>query len=313
MTGENRRTDDETATDGGTQTGRSETTDTHRTSREKRGGLHRFDVSSAFGRQAVTLVLAATLTFLTLPILVTVVASFGTSWTGVIPTGYVNLDNWRTVLGLAEGIGVRQGVIRGLAYSAGLATAGMVINIVVGVPIAYSLVRYDFFAKDWINTLAILPIVPGVILAIAFLRMYPERGGSTFGLIIGYALLKSPFMVLTVQSSLQSMNLQQIEESARSLGASWIRTFLTVIVPNAKDGIIAGSIITWTLAAAEFNFTYIVHSAGPRPFSLFLFENITRSPVLQGAAAVSVYFLIVTAVIVLLQRVGKAGFTTVER
>lgn len=283
------------------------------TSREKRGGLHRFDISAAVGRRVVTLVLGVTLTFLMVPILMTIVASFGTTWTGTLPRGYVNFENWRTVLGLTEGTGVRDGVIRGLAYSAGLATAGMVINILVGVPIAYSLVRYEFFAKDWINTLAILPIVPGIILAVAFIRMYPEQGGSAFGLIIGYALLKSPFMVLTVQSSFQSMNLQQIEESARSLGASWIRTFLTVIVPNAKNGIIAGSIITWTLAAAEFNFTYMVYSAGPRPFSLFLFENITRSPVLQGAAAVSVYFLIVTAVILILQTTGKAGFTTVER
>jgi len=282
-------------------------------SRTGRDVLSTLDISATVGRPVVTGVLVVTLTFIVVPVLFTLIASFGTTWTGVLPRGFVNLDNWRTVLGLAEGAGVREGVITGLAYSAGLATAGMVINIIVGVPIAYSLVRYDFFAKDWINTLAILPIVPGIILAVAFLRTYPEQGGSAFGLIIGYALLKSPFMMLTVQSSFQSMNLQRIEESARSLGASWIRTFLTVIVPNAKEGIIAGSIITWTLAAAEFNFTYMVYSAGPRPFSLFLFENITRSPVLQGAAAVSVYFLIVTAVIVLLQTVGKAGFTTVER
>ena len=283
------------------------------TGRVGRGGLYRLDVSSRFGRTVVTAILFATLAFLMIPIVVTVIASFGTTWTGVLPRGFVNFDNWRIVLGLAEGEGVRRGVISGLVYSAGLATAGMVINILVGVPIAYSLTRYEFFAKDWINTLAILPIVPGVILAVAFLRTYPEHGGSAFGLIVGYALLKSPFMVLTVQSSFQSMNLKRIEESARSLGASWPRTFLTVIVPNAKNGIIAGSIITWTLAAAEFNFTYMVHARGPRPFSLFLFENITRSPVLQSAAAVSVYFLIVTTVIVLLQTLGKAGFTTVER
>lgn len=283
------------------------------TGRVGRGGLYRLDVSSRFGRTVVTAILFATLAFLMIPIVVTVIASFGTTWTGVLPRGFVNFDNWRIVLGLAEGEGVRRGVISGLVYSAGLATAGMVINILVGVPIAYSLTRYEFFAKDRINTLAILPIVPGVILAVAFLRTYPEHGGSAFGLIVGYALLKSPFMVLTVQSSFQSMNLKRIEESARSLGASWPRTFLTVIVPNAKNGIIAGSIITWTLAAAEFNFTYMVHARGPRPFSLFLFENITRSPVLQSAAAVSVYFLIVTTVIVLLQTLGKAGFTTVER
>ena len=275
--------------------------------------IHRLDISSTVGPPFIIVVLVGTLLFLMTPIILTVIASFGTTWTGVLPRGYVNLSNWETVLGLAEGTGVRRGVISGLAFSAGLATAGMVINIIVGVPIAYALTRYDFVAKDWINTFAVLPIVPGVILAVAFLRTYPEYGGSAFGLIVGYALLKSPFMVLTVQSSFQSMNLQQIEESARSLGASWPRTFLTVIVPNAKNGIIAGSIITWTLAAAEFNFTYMVHSRGPRPFSLFLFENITRSPVLQSAAAVSVYFAIVTVVIVLLQTLGKAVFTTVEQ
>ncbi|APW97884.1 sulfate ABC transporter permease [Halobiforma lacisalsi AJ5] len=282
------------------------------TARE-RNWIRRLDVSSHIGTRVVTLVLAATLAFLLVPIVLTVVASFATSWTGVLPRGFVTVDNWLTVLGLADGAGVRQGVIGGLVFSAGLATAGMAINVVVGVPIAYALVRYDFYAKDWINTLAILPIVPGIVLAVAFLRTYPEYGGSAFGLIVGYALLKSPYMVLTVQSSFQSMNLQRIEESARSLGASWPRTFSTVVVPNAKDGIVAGSIITWTLAAAEFNFTYMVHARGPQPFSLFLFENITRSPVLQGAAAVSVYFLIVSAVIVLLQVLGKAGFTTVER
>jgi len=282
-------------------------------SRHNRSVFYRLDISARIGRHVVTAVLVVTLTFLLLPILLTLTASFGTTWTGVVPRGFVNFENWRTVLGLAEGTAVRDGVVRGLAYSAGLASAGMVINIVVGVPIAYSLVRYDFFAKDRINTLAILPIVPGVILAVAFLRTYPQRGGSAFGLIVGYALLKSPFMILTVQSSFQSMNLEQIEESARSLGASWPRTFLTVVVPHAKDGVVAGSIITWTLAAAEFNFTFMVYSAGPKPFSLFLFENITRSPVLQGAAAVSVYFFIVLVVILLLQTTGKAGFTTVER
>ena len=254
-----------------------------------------------------------TLLFLIGPILLTIVASFGTSWVGVVPRGFIDIENWLVVLGLAEGAGVRQGVISGLVFSTLLATGGMVINIVVGVPIAYALTRYNFYLKDWVNALAILPIVPGIVLAVAFLRTYPEIGGSAFGLIVGYALLKSPYMVLTVQSSFQSMNIQQIEESARSLGASWLRTFLTVIVPNAKNGILAGSIITWTLAAAEFNFTFIVHARGPRPFSMFLFENISRAPVMHSTAAVSVYFLIVTAAIVLLQLLGNAGFSTAKR
>jgi putative spermidine/putrescine transport system permease protein len=106
------------------------------------------------------------------------------------------------------------------------------------------------------------------------------------------------------------MDLRQLEESARSLGCSWLRTFLTVIVPNAKRGIVSGSIICWTLAAAEFNFSYIIASGGSaRPFSLFLFENITNNPFLRAAAAVSIYLLIVVAVTALLQRLGESGFS----
>ncbi|MFB6149517.1 MAG: ABC transporter permease, partial [Halobacteriales archaeon] len=132
---------------------------------------------------------------------------------------------------------------------------------------------------------------------------------SAIGLIIGYSLLKAPYMVLAVQSSFESMDLRQIEESARSLGASWIRTFVTVIIPNAKTGIIAGSIVCWTLAAAEFNFSYIVYSRGPRPFSLFLFENISNNPFLRAAAAISIYFIIVVIVTVILQLTGERGFS----
>ncbi|MWV41517.1 ABC transporter permease subunit [Natrialba sp. INN-245] len=276
-----------------------------------RGIVARIDrlIAGPTAKAVVLGMMAFVLLLLMVPIVFTFVASFAESAAGALPSGFVTLDNWRTVLGLGD-YGVQTSVGPGLAFSAMLATGGMVLNIIIGVPIAYALTRYNFFARDWINAIAILPLVPGIILGVAFLRTYPENAGSALGLIVGYALLKSPYMVLTVQSSFQSMDLQQLEESSRSLGASWPRTFLTVIVPNAKDGIIAGSIICWTLAAAEFNFTYMVYARGPRPFSLFLFENISNAPYLQSAAAISVYFLIVVAAITVLQLVGNRGFST---
>lgn len=266
------------------------------------------DVSAAIGRPFMLAVVGLVLLFLMVPIFMTFISSFASSATGLLPTGFVTFEHWLKVLGVGDfGAG---GLDAGIWFSLLLATGGMILNIIIGVPIAYALTRYDFFARDWLNAFAILPLVPGVILGIAFLRTYPDHAGSAFGLIVGYALLKSPYMVLTVQSSFQSMDLQQLEESARSLGASWPRSFLTVIVPNAKDGVIAGSIITWTLAAAEFNFTYMVYTRGPQPFALFLYQNISRAPFLQSAAAISIYFLVVIAAIMVLQLAGRKGFST---
>ena len=267
-------------------------------------------LSARYGRQFVTLLLAGTLVFLALPVILTVVSSFAAEWVGALPSGFVTLQHWNDVIVGTE-VGADVSVGSSLAYSTGLALGGVIINLLVGVPIAFAVARYDFWGRDWVNVFAILPLAPGIILGIAFLRTYPDLSTSGIALVIGYSLLKAPYMVMAVQSSFQSMELQQIEESARSLGASWPRTFLTVIVPNAKTGIIAGSIISWTLAAAEFNFSYIVYSRGTPPLSIFLFNNITNASFLNAAAAVSVFFLLIALVTISLQIVGNRG--TVRR
>ena len=269
-------------------------------------------LSTIVGRPILVGIVTIIVAFLTLPVLVTFVSSFAQSATGVVPRGFVTFEHWRQVLGFGDH-GVRTNALPGLAFSLAVATGGMVLNVIIGVPVAYALARYDFFARNWVNTFAILPLVPGLILGIAFVQTYPNHGRSALGLIVGYCLLKSPYMILTVQSSFQSMDLVRLEESARSLGASWPRTFLTIIVPHAKRGIVAGCIITWTLAAAEFNFTYMVASGSPDPFAIFLYRNISNATHLQSAAAVSVYFVIVVAAILVLQLLGNRGFSTAQR
>ena len=261
-------------------------------------------LSARFGRPFVKLVLAATVAFLSLPVVMTFVSSFAAEWVGVLPSGFLTFANWNDVIA-GTGVGADVSVGSSLLYSAGLAVGGVLINLCVGVPIAYAVARYEFWGRSWVNVFAILPLAPGIILGIAFLRTYPDLSTSGIALVIGYSLLKSPYMVMAVQSSFQSMELQQIEESARSLGASWPRTFLTVIIPNAKEGIIAGSIICWTLAAAEFNFSYIVYSRGTPPLSIFLYNNITNASFLNAAAAVSVFFLLIALVTIALQIVGN--------
>ncbi|WP_114578647.1 ABC transporter permease [Saliphagus sp. LR7] len=268
------------------------------------GRLDQASPSARFGRPFVTVVLAATVVFLSLPVVLTFVSSFAADWVGPLPSGFLTIENWSDVLGGTD-VGADVSVGSSLLYSAGLALGGVLINLVVGVPIAYAVARYDFRGSDWVNVFAILPLAPGIILGIAFLRTYPDLSTSGIALMIGYSLLKAPYMVMAVQSSFQSMDLQRLEESSRSLGASWPRTFLTVIVPNAKAGIIAGSIISWTLAAAEFNFSYIVYSRGTPPLSIFLFNNITNASFLNAAAAVSVFFLLIALVTIALQLVGN--------
>ncbi|MEZ3117058.1 ABC transporter permease [Halobaculum sp. MBLA0147] len=282
-------------------------------------------LSAAVGRRALVGLVVGCVVFLIGPVVLTFVASFFESWAGVGPSGPLTLTHWAQALGLAETVGASRGlgtwvvdvpatglavrIPASLAFSVLLALGGVGVNLVVGIPIAYAVTRYEFAGRDWLNTVAVLPVVPGIVLGIAFLRTYPNLP-SAVALVIGYSLLKAPYMVLAVQSSFESMDLRRLEETARSLGASWPRTVATVILPNAKRGILSGSIVCWTLAAAEFNFSYVVYSRGPKPFSLFLFENISNNPFQRAAAAVSIYFLIVAGVTALLRATGERGFST---
>ncbi|WP_459193273.1 ABC transporter permease [Halosimplex sp. J119] len=274
----------------------------------------------------MTAVFVLTFAFLIFPVVATFVASFAREWTGVLPSGFVTFTHWQQVLGLGDEAlySLELGaVLRTLPQdplgapgqsplfrSMWLALGGVLINLVVGVPIAYAVARYEFPGRDLLNAVAVLPLAPGVVLGVAFLRAYPQLSSTDFGLIVGYSLLKAPFMVMAVQSSFESMPLRQLEESARSLGASWPRTFLTVIVPNAKRGIISGAIICWALAAAEFNFSYVVDPRGAQPLALFLKANISNSSFLTTAAAVSVFFLLIAGVTAALQLLGDRAFTT---
>ena len=285
--------------------------------------------SAMLGRPLVLAVFGLTFLFLVFPVVATFVASFAREWTGVLPSGFVTLRHWEQVLGFggyedAADYSLKLGAVLGtltenplaapgqspLFRSMWLALGGVLVNLVVGVPIAYAVARYEFRGRDLLNALAVLPLAPGIVLGVAFLRAYPTLSGTDFGLIVGYSLLKAPFMVMAVQSSFDSMPLRQLEESARSLGASWPRTFLWVIVPNAKRGIVSGAIICWALAAAEFNFSYVVFSRGARPLALFLKANISNSSFLTTAAAVSVFFLLVAAVTATLQLLGNRGVST---
>jgi len=281
--------------------------------------------SRRFGRPLVTATLLLVVAFLMVPVILTFVGSFAGEWSGVFPSEFVTLQNWREVLGLAETIGSQRSmgwdsvlsvgdytlaVPAELLFSVGLALGGVIINLIVGIPVAYAVARYDFWGDEWVNAISILPLVPGVILGVAFLRAYPNLSGTSVGLIVGYSLLKAPFMVMAVRSEFESMPLRRLEESARSLGASWPRTFFTVIVPNARSGIVSGAIICWTLAAAEFNFSYIVWAKGTQPLALFLQRHISNSSFTKAAAAVSMFFCIIVAITVLLQQVGSRGFDT---
>lgn len=199
-----------------------------------------------------------------------------------------------------------------LLLSLKIAAVTTVVDVIIGVPAGYVLVKYDFKFRDIIRELTILPMaIPGIVIGIGIVRVWgvPHFGidltGTTVLIILVHMLFTAPFIIQTTISTLESIEFRQLEESARALGAGWMQTFLYVIVPNIYNGILAGAIMIFALSMGEFNITFFVYSPLNTTLPIALFGGFRTATVGEASALASLFIGIVLISLVLLQSISN--------
>lgn len=197
-----------------------------------------------------------------------------------------------------------------------IAAITTVLDVLIGVPAGYVLVKYDFRFIDILRELTILPMaIPGIVIGIGVVRVWgtPRLGldlaGTTALIVAVHALFTMPFIIQTTISTLESIDFRRLEESARSLGASWLEMFLYVIIPNIYSGIIAGAVMVFALSMGEFNITFFIYSPINTTLPIALFGGFRTASVGEASALASLFVGIVLISIVILQRLSD---TTVQ-
>jgi sulfate/thiosulfate transport system permease protein len=176
------------------------------------------------------------------------------------------------------------------------------INAVAGTVTAWVLVRDDFRGKSLVNAVIDLPFaLPTIVAGLTLLALYGPR--SPIGIDVAYTrvaivlalmFVTLPFVVRTVQPVLQELD-TEMEEAARSLGASDAATFRRVILPNILPGILSGVTLAFAKAVGEFGSLVII--TGNLPFktevsSVYIFGRIESGDRVGAAAAAVVLLLI---------------------
>jgi molybdate transport system permease protein len=144
------------------------------------------------------------------------------------------------------------------------------LALVFGVPLAWLYARVDFPGRTLLRALTTLPMVlPPVVGGIALLLAFGRRGllGSwldsafgitlpftTAGVVMAETFVAMPFLVLTVEAGLRSMD-RRYEEAARSLGAGRWTVFTRVTLPLIAPSLFAGAVLCWARALGEFGAT----------------------------------------------------------
>lgn len=151
-----------------------------------------------------------------------------------------------------------------------VATVAMLGSLPLAIAVAYLLARCRFPGKSLLNGLVHLPLVlPPVVTGYLLLLTFGRKGlvgsflADNFGLIFSFrwtgaalacAVMGFPLMVRAVRLSIESID-TRLEEASATLGASPAWVFLSVTLPLAMPGIIAGMILCFAKAMGEFGAT----------------------------------------------------------
>jgi molybdate transport system permease protein len=161
-------------------------------------------------------------------------------------------------------------VVDALRLSLFAAAVTTAISIVLGIPLAWMLARVSFPGRGLVRGLVILPMVlPPVVGGAALLFALGRRGlvgqwldeqfglvlpFSTAGVIVAETFVAMPFLVITVEAALRSVD-RRYEDAAATLGAGSWTTFRRVTMPMIGPSVLAGAVLCWARALGEFGAT----------------------------------------------------------
>jgi len=144
------------------------------------------------------------------------------------------------------------------------------LSLVLGLPLAWILARTEFPGRNLVRALTILPMVlPPVVGGVALLLAFGRDGFlgrplfdwfgvqltfSTAGVVLAETFVAMPFLIITVEAALRSMD-GRYEEAAATLGAGRWTVFRRITLPSISSSLVAGAALTWARALGEFGAT----------------------------------------------------------
>ena len=198
-----------------------------------------------------------------------------------------------------------------VALSLRVAAVSTVVALPFGIAIAWLLARKDFPGKTLLNAVIYLPLVlPPVVTGYLLLIAFGRRGlfgawladhlGIVFafrwtGAALACGVMAFPLMVGAIRLSIEAVDLK-FEHAASTLGANKAWVFLTITLPLALPGIIAGAILAFARALGEFGATITFVSNIPGETQTISAAIYTLTQVPGGDA--QAFRLVIIAVII---------------
>ena len=193
-------------------------------------------------------------------------------------------------------------VLAALRLSFGAALAASAVNAVMGLIVAWALVRYDFPGRRLLEAAVDLPFaLPTAVAGIALATLYGAHGWigglldplgiriayTPTGVFVALLVVGLPFIVRSVEPVLQEFD-QDVEDAALTLGASPRRRALSVILPAVAPALISGFSLAFARAVGEYGSVIFIAGNMPLRSEIAPLLIITKLEQFNYAGAASV-------------------------
>ena len=206
-------------------------------------------------------------------------------------------------------------VLASYRLSLGAALLAAAVNVVFGLALAWSLVRYSFPGKKLVDALIDLPFaLPTAVAGIALTALYAQNGwlGSVLaplgiqvafkplGVWVALVFIGVPFVVRTVQPVLEIID-TELEEAATSLGANRWQTFRRVVFPILMPALLTGFALAFARGVGEYGSVIFIAGNIPMVSEIAPLMIITRLEQYDyaGATAIASVMLVFSFLVLL--------------
>ncbi len=246
-----------------------------------------------------------------LPIVCLLIVSLHPVWTGAIQWDQLTTINYVKTLfwWRPEAISA---ATNGIGNSLILAFGGASIAMVLALVISYMIHRTKGFGVRLLDFLSVVPIgFPGIVLAMGVLITYIQTPiyATLWILMLGYITRFFPYGQRNISSIMLAIS-EELDQSSRMAGASWLTTLRRITIPLLKPGLFAGWILLFIIFLRELSISIILFTTGTETLSVgvYYLTNFENEP-LTSALSMAQTVMLLIAIYVFRRVAGREALT----
>ncbi|MPZ56250.1 MAG: ABC transporter permease subunit [Rhizobiales bacterium] len=260
----------------------------------------------AFGYNVAFILVAVVL-----PILCLFIVSLHPVWTAEIIPSDMSFRNYEKTLFFWRPDAI-QAATNGIFNSLILAFAGASIAMVLSLVVSHMIHRTKGFGSRVLDFLCVVPIgFPGIVLAMGVLVTYIKTPiyATLWILLLGYITRFFPYGQRNIASVMLAIS-EELDQSSRMAGASWLTTLRRITIPLLKPGIFAGWVLLFIIFLRELSISIILYTSGTETLSVgvYYLTNFENEP-LTSALSMAQTVMLLICILIFRRVAGREALT----